>query len=231
MPKRNIDDIYNILDDMMEGADKLINLASDLVTSVSGYGGELKRVLEEQMGKYFIPAMQKLRDDKDTPGCIAAQLDFLNSIPLWQTRIDTDPTEDYKVEPENMPQPNLDMPASSSVDPTQNLPYGASYQQLQGIDNNQQASQSVNPNYHESKNNKKNRLSEAYDKWMVYRVGKPSALGEDVANIDDDVNTIGEYDSEEEAEFHCKKLNDMISPEEKDLLKTEYKVKKKTFNN
>ena len=47
MPKRNIDDIYNILDDMMEGADKLINLAGDLVTSVSGYGGELKRVLED----------------------------------------------------------------------------------------------------------------------------------------------------------------------------------------
>ena len=210
MPKRNIEDVYNILYDMMESADKLIDQANNLTTAVAGYGGDLKRVITEQMGKYFIPTLQKLKDDENTPGCIKAQLTYLDSIPLWQTRVEADPAADYQPDLERLPTPEVSMPASSSIDNTQNIPQNTSYQNPNGVQQPYQESKEEEPS-----------------KYRVVRLSNYlSSLG-DLANLSP--STVGEYDCKEEAERHCKALNDSITEEEKDLLGTKYEIKELKF--
>lgn len=210
MPKRNIEDVYDILYSMLETADKLIEQANNLTTSVTAYGGDLKRVIQEQMGKYFIPAMRKLKDDENTPGCIKAQITYLDSIPLWQTRVEADPAADYQPNPAELPTPEISMPASSTIDQTQEIPRGTSYQNPQGIQ--------------EAKEKKEKR---EYSKYRIYRKSKSlSSLGKE-GKIEP--TAVAEYNSKREAECHCRGLNDSITPEEKSMLGTEYFVKEEKF--
>lgn len=200
MAKRNIEDVYKIMYDMMETSQSLISSANDLVQAISGFGGEIKRVLGEQMAKYFIPAITKLREDTNTPGCIKGCIDFLDSVPLAQTRLEPDPAADYQPDEETLTKPDLNLPASASVDNTADIPQNASYQ---------------------------TSIHEALEKFRVIRKSKPSELGEDVAQTEDTI--IGEYNTKEEADQHCKVLNDMVSPEEREYLGTEYEVKEVVF--
>lgn len=63
----------------------------------------------------------------------------------------------------------------------------------------------------------------------IYQVVRTSTegspLGEDVANLEDSV--VYEFDKKEDAEEKAKELNDTVTPEEKALLGTEYKVEKR----
>ena len=207
MPRRNIEDVYKTLYDMMEESDKLIGLANELITDIASYGGELKRVLSEQMGKYFIPAIQKLKDDANTPGCIKAQIDFLDSLPLGETRVEDNPAANYAPNPDNLNQANINLPASSSVDQTQDIPRNASYQNPQGMQ--------------ESKEKRE------YIKYRIYRKSKAqSSLGKE-GKVEP--QAVAEYNSKREADAHCKSLNDSVTPEEKSLLGTEYVVKEEKF--
>lgn len=199
MPRKNIDDIYQLIYDMLEDLESLETKANDLITAVSSYGGDIRRVIQEQMSKYFIPYISKIKSDESVPGCIKSLITFLDSIELWQTRIEPSQA-DYQPDPEVMQNADPDLPASTSVDQTQNIPQNASYQ---------------------------TGMNESYEKYRVVRKTGGSELGGEVANLED--STIGEYNTEEEASQHCQILNDMVSPEEKSVLGTEYEVKKVVF--
>lgn len=202
MAKKNIEDVYNNLYKMGECIDQLIELANTLVADVAGYGGDLKRVITEQMAKYFIPTIQALKEDENTPGCVKAQITYLDSIPLWQTRVEADPAADYQPDPETAPAGNVNMPASSTVGQEEELPRNVSYQNPEG-------------------------LQESFERYRVVRIGQPSELGAEVGNVEP--TTIFEYDTEEEANEHCAILNDMISNAEKEALGTTYEVVKMEY--
>lgn len=217
MPKKNIEDVYDNLFDMIELMDKLTNKANDLVTLVSAFSGELKRVISEQMNAYFIPTINKLKDDENTPGCIKAQIQFLDSIELGQMRMDTSAAE-YQPNPEVVN--NIDpstLPASSSVSQTSEIPMNASYNNPEGIQqntNNTPVQESV--------------MNEKHKKYCVKRKGiEGSALGNDVANIE--AHIVNEYNTRPEAELACDKLNRGVLPGEKELLGTEYFVDELVF--
>lgn len=200
MPKRNIDDIYTSLQNMMGSLDDIMERAKELVQTAGNFGGEIKRIIQEQMNKYFIPTINNLKEDENTPGCLKAQISFLDSLYLWQIRVEDEPEGSTTPNPEDMPQPDLNLPASASVDNTADIPQNASYQ---------------------------TSIHEALEKFRVIRKSKPSELGEDVAQTEDTI--IGEYNTKEEAGQHCKVLNDMVSPEEREYLGTEYEVKEVVF--
>lgn len=59
--------------------------------------------------------------------------------------------------------------------------------------------------------------------WVVVRTSTMgSALGDEVANLEDQV--IAEFDTKEEAEARASELNEGVLPEEKELFGTEYKI-------
>lgn len=208
MPKRNIEDIYKLLGDMSGELESLITNANELVASVNLYGGEIKRIIVEQMTKYFIPTITNLKQSTETPGSIIGISNFLDSVPLSFTREAPNAMEELPIN--DAVQPNLSMPASSTIDQTQEIPRGASYQNPQGIQ--------------EAKEKKEKR---EYSKYRIYRKSKSlSSLGKE-GKIEP--TAVAEYNSKREAECHCRGLNDSITPEEKSMLGTEYFVKEEKF--
>ena len=208
MPKRNIEDIYKLLGDMSGELESLITNANELVASVNLYGGEIKRIIVEQMTKYFIPTITNLKQSTETPGSIIGISNFLDSVPLSFTREAPNAMEELPIN--DAVQPNLSMPASSTIDQTQEIPRGASYQNPQGIQ--------------EAKEKKEKR---EYSKYRIYRKSKSlSSLGKE-GKIEP--TAVAEYNSKREAECHCRSLNDSITPEEKSILGTEYFVKEEKF--
>lgn len=205
MPKRNIEDIYKLLGDMSGELESLITNANELVASVNLYGGEIKRIIVEQMTKYFIPTITNLKQSTETPGSIIGISNFLDSVPLSFTREAPNAMEELPIN--DAVQPNLSMPASSTIDQTQEIPRGASYQNPQGIQ--------------EAKEKRE------YSKYRIYRKSKSlSSLGKE-GKIEP--TAVAEYNSKREAECHCRGLNDSITPEEKSMLGTEYFVKEEKF--
>lgn len=208
MPKRNIEDIYKLLGDMSGELESLITNANELVASVNLYGGEIKRIIVEQMTKYFIPTITNLKQSTETPGSVIGISNFLDSVPLSFTREAPNAMEELPIN--DAVQPNLSMPASSTIDQTQEIPRGASYQNPQGIQ--------------EAKEKKEKR---EYSKYRIYRKSKSlSSLGKE-GKIEP--TAVAEYNSKREAECHCRGLNDSITPEEKSMLGTEYFVKEEKF--
>lgn len=209
MPRKNIEDVYDNIYDMLDLMEKLSTKATDLVALAGNYSGDIKRVLTEQMQVYFIPTIQKLKDDENTPGCLKAQLTFLDSISLGQMRLD--PSEsDYSPDPEVVNSTNPEtLPASSSVDQTSEIPQNASYNNPQGIQAQTQVQEST--------------LQEKHTTYCIKRKGiENSALGDDVGNITPHI--VSEYRTRAEADLACDKLNKGVLPGEKEILGTEYFV-------
>ena len=209
MPRKNIEDVYDNIYDMLDLLEKLSTKATDLVALAGNYSGDIKRVLTEQMQAYFIPTIQKLKDDENTPGCLKAQLTFLDSISLGQMRLD--PSEsDYSPDPEVVNTTNPEtLPASSTVDQTSEIPQNASYNNPQGIQAQTQVQEST--------------LQEKHTTYCIKRKGiENSALGDDVGNIEPHI--VNEYRTRAEADLACDKLNKGVLPGEKEILGTEYFV-------
>lgn len=209
MPRKNIEDVYESLYDLMDSLNKIEDEANELVQQVGLFGGELKRVCQEQMNSYFIPSITKLRDDVNTPGCIQGVINFLDQIPLKATRID--PSASDYAEPENT---NVEidpstLPASSSVDQTSEIPMNASYNNPQGTQAQTPVQESV--------------LNEKHTTYCIKRKGiENSALGDDVGKITPHI--VSEYRTRAEADLACNKLNKGVLPSEKEILGTEYFV-------
>lgn len=207
MPRKNIEDVYDILGKIAENLSKLEDLSQELVQQASLFSGEIDRIVTEQITAYFAPTIQKLKDDENTPGSIRGLINFLDSIPLAATRME--PTiDDYMPPEEEATQidPST-LPASSTVDQTSEIPQNASYNNPQGIQTQVQES----------------TLQEKHTTYCIKRKGiENSALGDDVGNIEPHI--VNEYRTKVEADLACDKLNKGVLPGEKEILGTEYFV-------
>ena len=209
MPKKNIENVYSILEDMIQALNKLEDLSQELVQEANLFGGEISRIIDEQITSYFGPTIAKMKDDENTPGCLKGIVRFLDSVPLAATRVD--PTiDDYIPPSEEATQidPST-LPASSSVDQTSEIPQNASYNNPQGIQAQTPVQESV--------------LNEKHTTYCIKRKGiENSALGDDVGNITPHI--VSEYRTRAEADIACDKLNKGVLPGEKEILGTEYFV-------
>jgi len=122
MARKNIEALYDVLFTMRSNLEEVCQDAEGLLNDVSEYGGELNRVLKEQLSKYFIPGLQKLIKDEQTPGSIIGLIRFMDSLPLAMTRVEPSVENVAPVVPETAA--NIDRPANSEVD---TLPANASY--------------------------------------------------------------------------------------------------------
>ena len=77
MAKKSIESLYDVLFNMRKLMEDLVQNATGLVNDVNDYGGELNRVVKEQMQKYYIPAIQNLTKDENTPGSIIGIIRFM----------------------------------------------------------------------------------------------------------------------------------------------------------
>jgi hypothetical protein len=68
-------------------------MASEVSVIADAFGGEIARVITEQINKYFIPSITKFIDDKETPGAMAPLVTFLDSVPLAMTREEPSPEQ------------------------------------------------------------------------------------------------------------------------------------------
>ena len=74
--------LYNTLFKMREQMQEIANMAQELASDASEYGGEISRVLREQCINYLIPALKGLVSDPNQPGAIEPIIEFLDSCPL-----------------------------------------------------------------------------------------------------------------------------------------------------
>ena len=83
---RSIENIFTSLSSINDSLTKVIDQAKKMSADSSVFDGEIARVLGEQLDKYFIPAVARLRDDETVPGSIIGITQFLDSIPLAMAR-------------------------------------------------------------------------------------------------------------------------------------------------
>ena len=83
---RSIENIFTSLSSINDSLTKVIDQAKKMSADSSVFDGEIARVLGEQLDRYFIPAVAKLRDDETVPGSIIGITQFLDSIPLAMAR-------------------------------------------------------------------------------------------------------------------------------------------------
>lgn len=112
MARKSIESLYDILFNMRKNLEDLVQDASSLVNDVNDYGGELGRVVKEQMQKYFIPAVENLTKDENTPGSIIGIIRFMDSLPLAMTRIEPQ-VEDLA--PAEQPEAQIQTPAVEDI--------------------------------------------------------------------------------------------------------------------
>ena len=217
MAKKSIESLYDVLFNMRKLMEDLVQNATGLVNDVNDYGGELNRVVKEQMQKYYIPAIQNLTKDENTPGSIIGIIRFMDSLPLAMTRVEP---QVEQVAPVEQPNANIDMPVQSSAAPEEAIPLNTSYENPMPGATPEAPATPVEQPMAESK------MKESITKYSILRKSnKESSLGEDIANLED--KEVCLFDTEEEAQARCDLLNKGVLPEEKDLFGTEYVVEKK----
>ncbi len=80
--KSSAEKLYNTLFKMRDQMQEIANMAQELASDASEYGGEISRVLREQCINYLIPALKGLVSDPNQPGAIEPIIEFLDSCPL-----------------------------------------------------------------------------------------------------------------------------------------------------
>lgn len=199
MARKNIEGIYDRLFKLQSDLQDVLDSAADITTDIKNYGGEISRVVTEQLGKYFIPAIKSLISDEATPGSISGIVTFLDSVPLALTRQD----------------PVVDLSEPSDVDANLNLPTGTDVAQ-QGIQQNVVSETDTLPN--------NASYAQQIQESTIYKVVRVSDAGGDIKPFGErDVN---DFCSEEEAIRNAEILNSTLTPMEKDLWNVRYEVRK-----
>ena len=222
--------LFDLLDAMKESMESLIEDAQTLVQESASFTGEISKVMKQQLVNYFIPGMQKMITDPNTPGSIFGLQRFLGSVPLAMTREKPegeDPLEG--IAPQDV---KLVVPAEEeSVNPVDNLPKGASYRKgTEGMPESKKTKKSSLKKMKESANAPKSRRAvqlkeedSEVGKWQVVRCSKKASdLDEEQSKLKDTV--VYEFNTQEEAERKAEYLNETVEPYEKSLFGTEYKV-------
>lgn len=129
----NVEELYNLLSKMSKALADVVTDATELVQASSQYGGELARVLAEQMNTYFIPYITKIVNDETVPGDLSGIVKFLDSVPLAMIRQNPTPDIGGQIEmPQAQPQLNNPVGTEPSpvTDPTTEIPRNASFETM-----------------------------------------------------------------------------------------------------
>ena len=271
MAKTSIEKMYNLIFDMSASLKEVLEGAQELVSIAHEYGGIISKVVEEQLINYLVPSVKGFIGDTEVPGSLKGLVEFLDSVPLKQTRltpgeydvetiddfissdspftVDTDsdvlteePSQTSEEVSEEAPTSATDAisetdivyPAASSEEAPQeieDLPQNMSFNKPEGevpaVETPVQEEETVLP---ESTKIKGSRLVEAEEeedsniRWTVVRTHDfGSSYGNELKD-----NVVGEFKTEEEAFEMRDRLNDLLTPEEVDLLGTAYVVEKIT---
>lgn len=126
MASKNIETLYNELFSMRATMEDLLTSAQNVINASNQFGGEIQRVLGEQMAKYFIPSLNNLIKDSNTPGSIQGIITFIDSCPLAYTRVEptAEPTSPMVTKSSIE---NIVEPVGSADSDIADLPQGASY--------------------------------------------------------------------------------------------------------
>lgn len=195
-------------------AEDLLKDAQALVSASNDFGGEIARVMKEQVVSYLGPAIQKgieplnkYANDLNTPGALVGLSKFLDSCPLAFTRVE--PSFEGVDDPVIPNDVNLAEPVSTN--PVDQLPANASY------------ANPIKRPVQESKITRTPKLTEAVLKYQVVRcTNRKSTLDKDKSGIKDVV--VAEFDNEEDANLRKDSLNKTVNPVEQELFGTEYRV-------
>lgn len=242
---KNVESLYNLLSKMSEKLTDVVTDATELNQQAAQYGGEIARIISEQMNQYFIPSITKMVNDLETPGDLAGVVKFLDSCPLALVREEPAPLTEVPqdIVPESAPV--LDNPVGTSQKPVENpvteLPHNVSYNTIKEPAVEEAP---VEPVAAEAPAEElpmepveapvmESVIREAEEEeveapqagiWKVIRQSKmAAAIGEDLANLDG--QCVNEFNSEEEANANAAMLNDTVLPAEFELFGTEYVVK------
>lgn len=241
---KNVESLYNLLSKMSEKLTDVVTDATELNQQAAQYGGEIARIISEQMNQYFIPSITKMVNDLETPGDLAGVVKFLDSCPLALIREEPAPLTEVPEDIVPKPAPALDNPVGTSQKPVENpvteLPHNVSYNTIKEpaveeapvesaaaeAPTEELPMEPVEAPVMESVIREAEEEVEAPQAgvWKVIRQSKmAAAIGEDLANLDG--QCVNEFNSEEEANANAAMLNDTVLPAEFELFGTEYVVK------
>lgn len=201
--KKSIEELYKALFSIRESLQESVSMAQEAVNISQQFGGEIPRVVTDQLNSYFIPIISKFIDDEDTPGAMTPLVVFLDSVPLAMTREEPTPEE---ITPSPITTTdNLTQPPVEGEDVVVDNPAEGSYASLV-------------QEKEEKKSDKEVTSTEG--KFFVKRKSNgASTLGEE-GRIKD--NIVGTFDTEEEAGDIATYLNSTVFPEEKEMFGVEY---------
>lgn len=230
MAKKSIDQIYTILFNMRDALNKLEQDSNSLLGATTEYGGEISRIFNEQLKKYFIPEVKKLADEKEQPGSIIGLIKFLDSVPLSMTR--PDPEKMYPAV-ENSGEDSLDTPVGSTApsdyveDPNvTNAPVtnGMAPGTYQPSEVDQLP---LNMSYNTQKQNesvKKKDNQPLKEKQTLYSVVRKTNRQNPITNKPLPDQIIREFKTKEEAENLLNYMNTSITESERSFLGTSYEL-------
>jgi hypothetical protein len=99
--KKSIEELYKAIFSIRESLQESVSLAQEAVNISQQFGGEIPRVITDQLNTYFIPVVSKYIDDDETPGAMTPLVVFLDSVPLAMTREEPQIEQITPTTPEN----------------------------------------------------------------------------------------------------------------------------------
>lgn len=130
--KKSVEELYKALFSMREALQEALSLAQETVNISQQFGGEIPRVVTDQINTYFLPVISKFIDDEDTPGAITPLVAFLDSVPLAMTREEPKPEEiapSSSVSEDNIAAPPVDEDSAPVVENPAEGSYAAQVQE------------------------------------------------------------------------------------------------------
>jgi hypothetical protein len=118
--KKSVEELYKSIFSIRDNLQTVVQDATELANQSEAFGGEIARVVTDQVNKYFVPAISKFIDDAATPGAMAPLVTFLDSVPLAMTRQEPQPQA-------TTPAPVSTESASLTEPPTSESPIEGSY--------------------------------------------------------------------------------------------------------
>lgn len=85
--KPNIDRLYEKLFSMKEMLGEVINTAQEAANDAGNFGGDISKVVPNQLRTQFVVMVQNLISQQGNPVCLDSMIQYLDSLPLSKVRV------------------------------------------------------------------------------------------------------------------------------------------------